>query len=92
MSILRGFLLASRSITFRTASASQQQKSLCPFALVGFTTTTLTLSHFYSSTPPLYSESNSKSSSILREASPIAQRKPSSQIVFLSRFEQRRNE
>lgn len=94
MSLLPGFLtLTSRSIILRASKTNtSKQKPFRPFALVGFTTTTLTISHFYTSTSPLYSDSNSKSSSLLREANPIAQRKPSSQIVFLSRFEERRDE
>jgi hypothetical protein len=60
-----------------------------PWAIIGLSTT-LAFSHQYATSTPIYSES--KSSTLFREASPAALRKPSSQLVFLSRFKERRKD
>jgi hypothetical protein len=86
MSLLRSFEHAIRTIAPIT-----QRQSPKHLTILGVSTT-LTLSHFYSTSSPLYAESNSKSSSVLREASPAAYRRPPTQIVFLSKFEERRDE
>jgi hypothetical protein len=89
MSLLRGFIAQRTSAALRTATPHvQKSKQLTIFGL----STTLTLSHFYSTSTPLYTESQSKSSTVFREASPAAVRRPPTQLVFLSRFEERRNE
>lgn len=64
-----------------------------PLAVAGISTT-LAVAHLCTTATPLYAESphNSRSSTLFREASPAALRKPSSQLVFLSRNEERRKE